>query len=95
MKPLSPVSSIFLHRPSLVSEVTPIYDQGQFAAYSTRRIGGVKRKKRVWDVPWFCGSCPGRVVRACRDRIDFDRAALPWYGRGNFLIDKNLGIDLI
>jgi hypothetical protein len=92
MKPLSPVSSIFLHRPSLVSEVTPIYDQGQFAAYSTQRIGGVKRKKRVWDVPWFCGSCPGRVVRACRDRIDFDRAALPWYGRGNFPIDKNLGL---
>jgi hypothetical protein len=24
--------------------------------------------------------------------FDFDRAILPWYGRGNFPIDKNLGV---
>ena len=38
-----------------MSEVTPLWDQGKFVAYSTQRIGGVKRKKRrvcdVWDVP--------------------------------------------
>jgi hypothetical protein len=25
-------------------------------------------------------------------RFDFDRAILSWYGRGNFPIDKNLGV---
>ena len=48
MKPLSPVKSILLHGPSLVSEVTLIQDQDQFAAYSTQRIEGVKWKNGGW-----------------------------------------------
>jgi hypothetical protein len=44
MKPLFTVSSISLHVLSLVSEVTLIQNQGQFAAYSTQRIEGVKWK---------------------------------------------------
>jgi len=61
-----------------VSEVTLIQDQGQFAAYSTQRIEGVKRKNGR------CGYKRWRRVHTCRDAPNFDRAASPWYGRGNF-----------
>ena len=39
-----------------MSEVTPLWDQGKFAAYSTQRIGGVKRKNGGCVT---CGMFPG------------------------------------
>jgi hypothetical protein len=66
------------------------------AAYSTRRIAGVKWKKPGWVTCGtffdFAEDVRGASFALAEVGFDFDRAILPWYGRGNFPIDKNLGV---
>ena len=82
MKARSPVRSTFPHGLFLVSEVTLIQDQGQFAVYSTQRITGVKWKNGGWNMR------TDGVFALTGMRPIFDQPASPWYGLGDFPLSQ-------
>ena len=65
-----------------MSEVTLIQDQGQFAAYCTQRIEGVKWKKRRLDMR------TDGVFALVGMGFNFDPLASAWYGLGDFPLSQ-------